>query len=143
MIPPRPVAHAIMNHAMPSDHAVFPRPVYKTAPNGLSSFFVGPKIIEINSKGPTIHPKTMNFCTRKREHTHTNTFTCTRQGKRGRERKMKRLTSMIKHFHVAKISYNFFFFFHSHMAHVLSHFAGVLRVNTTTTTSNRITAKKN
>lgn len=60
-MPPRPVAHAIMNHAMPRAHAVFPNDVYKMAAIGLSSFFVGPKIIEINNSGPTTHPNTTNF----------------------------------------------------------------------------------
>lgn len=75
--------------------------------------------------------------------THTQTQS-TRDGKRGREnkkRKMKRLTSMIKHFHVAKISYNFFLSSFTYGEHVLSLFAGVLSVNTTAT-CNRITAKK-
>lgn len=62
-MPPRPVAHAIMNHAMPRAHAVFPNDVYKMAAIGLSSFFVGPKIIEINNNGPTTHPNTKNFYT--------------------------------------------------------------------------------
>lgn len=61
IMPPRPVAHAIMNHAMPRDHAVFPKPVYKTATKGLNSFLVGPKIIEISNAGPTTHPNTTNF----------------------------------------------------------------------------------
>lgn len=48
-------------HAMPRAHAVFPNDVYKVAAIGLSSFFVGPKIIEINNNGPTTHPNTINF----------------------------------------------------------------------------------
>lgn len=46
---------------MPRAHAVFPNDVYKMAAIGLSSFFVGPKIIEINNSGPTTHPNTTNF----------------------------------------------------------------------------------
>lgn len=65
MIPPRPQAHAIMNHAMPRDHAVFPRPVYNTAVYRFNSFLVGPKIIEINSSGPMTQPMTTNFYVRK------------------------------------------------------------------------------
>lgn len=65
MIPPRPQAHATRNHAMPRDHAVFPRPVYNTAVYGFNSFLVGPKIIEINSSGPMTQPITTYFCVRK------------------------------------------------------------------------------
>lgn len=62
-MPPRPVAHAIMNHAMPRAHAVFPNDVYRMAAIGLSSFFVGPNIIKINNSGPATHPSTTNFYT--------------------------------------------------------------------------------
>lgn len=61
-LPPWPVEHAIIIHAMPMDHAVLPKLVNNTARNKLGSLSVFPNIIKINKPGPMSQPNIKYFC---------------------------------------------------------------------------------